>query len=220
MYNVEDNFNFYEELNKSLNETSASASATATNIENKRCLITNEPLKTHAVTLECKHSFNYMPLFNDILNHKKKFNSMERKMYSCKQIRCPYCRQIHENVLPFIEELGLEKIHGVNYVDIQNENKSFMNKTCCYSDSSVLCHLPGDKLSVVDGKYYCLKHNYIIFKKYLKMLNKKQKVENIVPCNAILKTGKNKGNSCGCKIFKENKCKRHFTPSTNVPEII
>ena len=27
--------------------------------------------------MECGHKFNYLPLFNDIKNHKQKFNGME-----------------------------------------------------------------------------------------------------------------------------------------------
>jgi hypothetical protein len=29
------------------------------------------------VKLNCGHNFNYIPLFNDLVNHKKKFNMME-----------------------------------------------------------------------------------------------------------------------------------------------
>ena len=30
-------------------------------------------------------------------------------------------------------------------------------------------------------------------------------------CSAILKTGLNKGNPCGCKVFTNNMCKRHYS---------
>lgn len=33
---------------------------------------------------------------------------------------------------------------------------------------------------------------------------------NIELCNKLLKNGSNKGNYCGCKIYKENLCKRHY----------
>ena len=29
-------------------------------------------------------------------------------------------------------------------------------------------------------------------------------------CNQILKTGQNKGQQCGCKVFKDNLCTRHY----------
>ena len=37
----------------------------------------NKPLTDKFVKLECGHNFNYVPLFNDIKNHKSKFNSLE-----------------------------------------------------------------------------------------------------------------------------------------------
>ena len=37
-------------------------------------------------------------------------------------------------------------------------------------------------------------------------------IESQIGCIKILKTGSNKGNQCGCKIFSENMCKRHYTP--------
>jgi hypothetical protein len=32
----------------------------------------------------------------------------------------------------------------------------------------------------------------------------------LTDCMEILKSGPNKGNYCGCKILKDNMCKRHF----------
>ncbi len=34
-------------------------------------------------------------------------------------------------------------------------------------------------------------------------------IENQIGCFQILKTGPNKGQPCGCKIFTDNFCKRH-----------
>ena len=46
------------------------------NKDNKvdRCLISNETLDETRITLYCKHSFNYLPLLNEIAIQKKKFN--------------------------------------------------------------------------------------------------------------------------------------------------
>ena len=112
VYNIEGNIDFFAELYKSLDTDDN------TNEENL-CLITNDPLTNHFVKLECGHSFNYLPIYNDIKNHKQKFNSLEANGGRLKnnEIRCPYCRTKQTGLLPYHEELGLLKVHGVNYFD-------------------------------------------------------------------------------------------------------
>jgi hypothetical protein len=74
--------------------------------------------------MECGHKFNYIPLFNDLVNHKKKFNNMEGTATHLKnnEIRCPYCRKKTAEILPYYEDLGLPKVNGVNYIDINMSN--------------------------------------------------------------------------------------------------
>jgi hypothetical protein len=38
------------------------------------------------------------------------------------EIRCPYCRKKQKKVLPYYEELGLNKINGVNNIDVNYNN--------------------------------------------------------------------------------------------------
>jgi len=83
------------------------------------CLITNTPLTKHFVELECKHAFNYVPLFKDLVNHKTKFSTLDTHRLKVNEIRCPYCRNKQGNVLPYIEELGLPKEHGVNWINME-----------------------------------------------------------------------------------------------------
>jgi hypothetical protein len=71
------------------------------------------------VELECKHAFNYVPLFKDLVNHKTKFSSLDTHRLKVNEIRCPYCRNKQGNVLPYIEELGLPKEHGVNWINME-----------------------------------------------------------------------------------------------------
>lgn len=131
-YKVEGNIQFYNELNNLLNKKDEEGS--------NLCLISNLPLDENAIKLDCGHSFNYNSIYKDIKNHKQKFNSME--MYSCllktDQIRCPYCRNIQNKLLPFIEMDGVEKIHGINWID---ENYLKYNKTfigyCCYKEINI-----------------------------------------------------------------------------------
>jgi hypothetical protein len=122
-YNIEGDIDFFSELYKSLDTEESNCK---TEEDDNLCLITNQPLIDKFVKMECGHKFNYLPLFNDLVNHKKKFNNMESTSTHLKinEIRCPYCRKKSIGLLPYYEELGLAKITGVNYIDI---NYSILN---------------------------------------------------------------------------------------------
>lgn len=108
-YAIDDDIDFFTEINHCIDDSQ----------ENDHiCLITNQHLKAHHVILPCRHAFNYNPLYNDILNHKQKFNMMESGEHrlSEHEIRCPYCLAKHTMVLPYYETMGLPKISGVNYI--------------------------------------------------------------------------------------------------------
>jgi hypothetical protein len=66
-YDVEGDIDFFKELqNISTSSTSDAAHADAVN----RCLLTDEELRPDAVTLKCGHSFNYIPLYKEVLFQK------------------------------------------------------------------------------------------------------------------------------------------------------
>jgi hypothetical protein len=101
------------------------------------CLITKEPLTDKHVILKCGHKYNYIPLFNDVKTHKQKFNALESSSGQLKynEIRCPYCRNKQNELLPYYEELGLSKTHGVNYIDparLIHKLKNQNIKCCSY----------------------------------------------------------------------------------------
>ena len=122
-YNIEGGIDFFSELYKSLEDEE---NKFKTEDDNNLCLITNQTLTDKFVTMECGHKFNYIPLFNDLVNHKKKFNNMEGTATHLKnnEIRCPYCRKKTAEVLPYYEDLGLAKVNGVNYIDVNNVSES------------------------------------------------------------------------------------------------
>ena len=76
-YLIEGNINFYDELYKSLDNSKIEESKEHVN-ENHLCLISQKSLTENYVVLECNHKFNYNAIFHDVLNHKKKFNTLER----------------------------------------------------------------------------------------------------------------------------------------------
>lgn len=125
-YNIEGGIDFFSELYKSLEHEE---NKFKTEDDNNLCLITNQPLTDKFVTMECGHKFNYLPLFNDLVNHKKKFNNMEGTATHLKnnEIRCPYCRKKTAEILPYYEDLGLAKVNGVNYIDVNNVSESYYN---------------------------------------------------------------------------------------------
>ena len=128
-YNIEGGIDFFAELYKSLDiEEKLQKNNENTDI----CLITNEILKENYFTMGCGHKFNYIPLYLDIKNHKQKFNVLEGSStrLNTDEIRCPYCRTKHKGLLPYYEDLGLEKLHGVNYVD--PAYKSYNASSCYY----------------------------------------------------------------------------------------
>lgn len=186
-YKVEDNLDFYLELTKSLKEEDD-------NLENV-CLITNKPLQANTVKLECGHSFNYLSIYKDVNNHKNKFNSMEisNSILKTEQIRCPYCRNIQNKLLPYIEIEGVEKIHGVNYFD-ENYRKynNYFEGKCCYVEKNSFFDTQleenEDNPSILEcnhnrviklkenGKDYCVNHRLLAYKELLYEAKIKAKV--------------------------------------------
>jgi hypothetical protein len=190
-YNVENNIDFYKELYSCLNDNDTIDNKDNNNnndTENKElCLITNVPLKDNYVKLNCGHKFNYEAIFKDIFNHKKKFNNMEQMKTKLKQnqIRCPYCRNIQDELLPYYEYLGYPKEHGINFFDVNkgyndNYNTGFVSAShqCQYqiinldasgNSHTHQCHYFGYVHSMLKTKYnngnnYCYTHKIALVK--------------------------------------------------------
>ena len=118
-YVVEDGIDFFAELNKK-NDSD--------NDENL-CLITNTKLLNNKITLPCNHTFNYLPLFFEVKNQKR-YNPNEPYNLLRHQIRCPYCRQVSNKLLPYVPPSvvgkGAIRLSGVNSPD----NLCMKHKTC------------------------------------------------------------------------------------------
>jgi hypothetical protein len=187
-YTIEGDINFYVELYKSLDGLDNDLSC---ELEKNLCLITNESLTENHVTLECNHKFNYDAIFNDILCHKTKYNTMERYSIKQRELRCPYCRNIQKTLLPYVE--GYKKVHGVNFYDdsldkyTSIENDYSYGKCDYYANpldttNTYVCPSKYVKLLEANGKNYCLCHykltsKNIEYKKILKeKLEKKQAI--------------------------------------------
>ena len=172
----DNNSTFYAELYKLLDDDSDTES-------NNKCLISDEILVDKFVKLPCGHSFNYIPLYNDIKNHKTKFNHMEASSGKLRahEIRCPYCRNIHASLLPYYADLGLAKILGVNCLDPTHDS-THPTKACCFVDDAsnpTICAGFYDfKVNCFDKKIYCYYHNKTVNNTYLiKLKEEKQKIK-------------------------------------------
>ena len=193
-YIVEGGLNFYEELYKSFDDVIVDTPITTDIIDdtltgNNVCLISNLPLTDNFVTLECKHKFNYMPLYNDLVNHKKKYNTMERKTLKCTEIRCPYCRNIQNKLLPYYDDIEISKVHGVNHINestlIMNQFdnvsfKSYIAGNCshvylCNDGTTMPCK--NSMVTLLCDKYYCANHKYFGKMAMLKEIKIKEKLE-------------------------------------------
>ena len=76
VYEIEGNLDFFKEL-KTITEkrednsrASSSSSSVSLNVEDKKCLITDQRLHKDHITLNCGHKFNYVPLFKDVVFQK------------------------------------------------------------------------------------------------------------------------------------------------------
>ena len=144
------NINFQEMLGNLMDTTDE--------LQNKDiCLITNEKLEENHVKLFCNHKFNYNPILNEVIKQKKFSSGLEtQKLYSY-QIKCPYCRNVQNKILPYNSKFP--KYNNINW---SLEHCMNVNK-CCYvfmsgKKKNELC------CKLTHGKY-CLTHFKIMEKK-------------------------------------------------------
>ena len=78
------------------------------------CLISNLPLQCNHITLSCGHKFNYKSIFSEVKNQKR-YSHLETQKLKSNQIKCPYCRNIQNKILPYISIEEVNKIRGINY---------------------------------------------------------------------------------------------------------
>lgn len=187
-YNVDGNIDFFAELYKSLDTQNDTIES-----DEGKCLITQEPLTDKYVKMDCGHTFNYLPLFADLLNHKYLYNPCEHNesKLAPNEIRCPYCRKKQTTLLPYYEELGLEKIKGVNYPAHTNclnrcffksPNKNFNPNLTEYYWNQKEMECGCVPTHVIDNKLYCYKHHFKIMKNKMKdaMQKKKEEAKQLV----------------------------------------
>jgi len=158
-YKIEGGLNFLDEIKEQQSSNNDN--------DNDKCLLSGEKIELNSITLPCNHTFNYTPLLSEIKEQKLTTNFLETSKLKIFQIKCPYCRQITNNLLPQIpnDKNVIMQLKGVNAPQkycLQHRTCSWIfkygnNKDKSCSKSAYDCNLGT----------YCNSHR--------KKLNKKEK---------------------------------------------
>ena len=189
-YLIEGNIDFYKTLQDSLKDSEIQ--------EDTECLISKTPLADHSVHMDCGHTFNYIPLYNEIITQKFRLSNYANNKYV---LQCPYCRTSHSTLLPYYPELNLSLVYGVNTEDIfykmvvdnrtkklvyENTLHYFLNGECSYHyayvDTELELHIsPCQNTCVIvhaeTNKSYCSLHIQEAKKQYIVKQKQKAKEE-------------------------------------------
>jgi len=206
-YEVEDDLHldFFEALKTMQQEaTVLPPSASSSSDDNNVCLITNEPLNSFHVCLQCGHKFNYEPLYQEVLRQKGRMGIHNyHEKIDVNQIKCPYCRTMTNKLLPFIgQHPVIKRLAGVN-------SPAHM----CMP--GVKCHVESCNANAFyehDDRLFCLRHHRAAMKP--KSINKiARKKASFVKCAAEVQSGENKGKRCKLNAIQSTSepplCKKH-----------
>jgi hypothetical protein len=224
-----------DEINGDENIIVSQSSPNADNTDNI-CLITKEKLEPNHITLICKHKFNYLPIYYEVVNQKNKHNNMyETTKLLTNEIKCPYCRVITHKLLPYIAYPSVKVIKNVN----SYTTSSYNNNPGYFLYAPKCSHADGDGDGDAENQHLCQKYgvyyekeNLLLCPQHYKTYLLKQKTGNkkmtkgvaeVVNdaeegCCAILKSGKNIGRKCGMNIAEGEKmkyCKKHYKIYSN-----
>jgi len=202
-YKIEgdDNIDFFAELQKSLLENDLDEGESV-----PVCQISGLPLIENHFKMNCGHIFNYSSLYTEICKQKFDFKTygvetltpVDLRMFRSTGldyfIKCPYCRRIQTDLLPYYENLSFPKKYGVNTSDIlfrtteTSNSDSYLYKVygytfakgvCCVTLSGIhtfncfnswVCEIPGL------CKSYCPNHIRVVSKEY-KLLEKEKLIK-------------------------------------------
>ena len=154
-YVIEDNLDFKAALSINDDDSVKVNTLNNTNV----CLISGQELTKSFIKLPCSHTFNYISLLNEVKKQKQKTkNYFEVCILNTNQIKCPYCRTVIDNILPYIPSECDDKIYGVNSP----------NKYCL--KNNILCEWVMKKKTGSEYSITCLKQGiYINDKSYCKL---------------------------------------------------
>lgn len=216
-YSVEDelDIDFFAAL-KNLQQSSEPIEQQEQTNCNDACLITNEPLNAFHVKLACGHAFNYEPLYQEVLRQKGRMgvhNYFEK--IGTYQVKCPYCRSMTNQLLPYI---GNSPHHVIKrLVGVNAPANMCMPGTPCGVNK---CH--ANAFHECNEKLYCYRHYQIAMKPKPSNATAATAATAAtdatattdataaIRCAAETQTGKNKGKQCRLKASQGSMlCKMH-----------
>jgi hypothetical protein len=121
---------------------------------NEKCLISNEDLEYNYIKLDCGHKYNYLDLYNEIVYQKTK-KILDNNRLKINEMKCPYCRNITNKLLPFYKYYNVNYIRGVNgptnftmnlnkceYIvkNKQTKMKDTCNASACITKNGMFCN--------------------------------------------------------------------------------
>ena len=146
------------------------------------CLISGIPFDEETgVILECGHTFNYKSIYNDVVNSKR-INQLETTKLDIDEVRCPYCRNVQKNLLPYKKNVILKKTNGVNHIDVKkmigiNPDIKVIfcyDTTCDARNCNDKCYSICFTTDINDDKMkkkYCYQHFKTAYKNYHRRTN-------------------------------------------------
>jgi hypothetical protein len=99
---------------KTLFDSEMNSLLTTTDTTKQTCLISGDLLDESPVTLLCGHMFNYLSIYEEVVQQKCGHNTLEVIQLGKNNIKCPYCKNVQSKLLPFIPMEGITRISGVN----------------------------------------------------------------------------------------------------------
>ena len=139
-----------------LNEVEYNIDNDNDNDNKKICYITNDALTDTHITLSCNHSFNYYPLYQEIVKQKCSIRNRLNHL-ALWMIECPYCRKPQNGILPYTKMPGVRRIKGVNSPKewaLITKNCKTCNEPCVHTYCSKHCEKINNKcVCLIKPKY-------------------------------------------------------------------
>jgi len=141
---LNDDMKLFEELLNQEEETEETEET-----EENICLITNEKLENNYIKLDCDHKFNYIALYNEVVYQKTK-KILDNSRLKINEIKCPYCRDVTDKLLPYYKYYNIPSVRGVTNPEkytmkIQECEHRRNNKKCsrpgCITKDGIFCNI-------------------------------------------------------------------------------
>ncbi len=128
-------------------------------------MLTGTNLTYNYITLPCGHTFNYLPLYNEVYSQKfntNKYSHSITNRLKINQIKCPYCRSVSDKLLPCIPIQGCKTVKGINsptywcmpskkcqWIMKSGKNKGQTCNKCAFeSEKGVYCSLHVSRINI------------------------------------------------------------------------